>query len=281
MPWTRWLVGAAAVAALASAPACVPNDNIFFIVQNQVAMSAGVGAQCTLMPDPGGLANNHGVLDVALRRSYIMSPLYRSELMSSRDPVAGRAETRGLYVEGAEIELRLPAPGQPPESWVRVNLGGPSSTYTVASTTFVPPGTSAGPGYAVGPLEIIPTTIGDALARRVCILGDVPTGTGCMRPSIDPSTTLNIVAIVRPFGRTMGGLSIQGAAFNFPMTVCCACLVSFPAEANDPTATTHHNCFARTSPTTVPCTVGQDEAVDCRLCADNLLCQPPNFGCNP
>ena len=70
------------------------------------------------------------------------------------------------------------------------------------------------------------------------------------------------------------GPSGQGQAdeFPFPVEVCNGCVISFTDAPSSPTP----NCVVSAStppmPTTVPCDIGQDSPVDCRLCQPLPAC---------
>ena len=271
--------------ALASA-ACAPNEISIFIVQNQVPISGGQAGVCMQPQDPSGLHRNEGLIDVTLRDNYVMFPLYQNSLQSYRNPTAGRAETRGIFIDGADIELRREpnANGEMPFVALRDPSGATiPATYTVLSTTYVPPSTQGAVGLAVGRLEIIPSRVVRAMADRVCrITSNLPDSPV---PTYE-SDAQRIVAVVRPYGHTMGGVAVghqanggpesQGSSFNFPITFCCHCLLAFPRDADDLTHT-GRDCTAGTATATV-CELGQDDVVDCRLCSGgDAVCQPPGF----
>jgi hypothetical protein len=263
-----------------AAVGCVPNDASYLIVQNQVPTPSGTGGTCTVTSDPNASGRNTGVMDLLITDSYEIFPLYRSELLAYRDPSAGRGEVRGLVVTSVQVELRRPQANTPPDQWPLIalrdaNNGTVPSAYTVSTSVFIPPGTMAGPGYAVGPMLLIPPSVGDALKQQVCEIGSIPGG--CRRPTIT-SHTQSAVAVLRPTAMTMGGLMVEGAPFQFPMDFCCGCRLTFPPEADDP-ATPGHDCNARVAVMTPVCLPGQDDLTDCRLCNDPLLCQPPDYGC--
>jgi hypothetical protein len=261
--WWSSLPVALAVAASA-AGGCTPNEISFFIVQSQVPVAGGSGTGCSITADLSALHRNEGTLDVWLRNNYAISPLFRSELIGYADPMAGRAETRGIFVEGAEVTLFVGSPTgsvyEPP--------------YTVYFSSFLPPNTSQSPGLAVTSFELIRSDIGTRLRADVCHEG-TPTAMCPVAPINE--TPLRLVAEILPFGRTMGGIRLNGARYRYGINVCCRCLISFPAESDD-AMRMGPDCLG-SGTVTQSCTPGQDDAVDCRTCAAN--CQPPTFAMTP
>jgi hypothetical protein len=272
-PWSRFFSLALLLAV--GGGGCAENTTSFFIRQSQVPQGGGTGT-CTVSTNPTDLARDQGTLDVAVRRSYSITPLYQSELLSSRDPMSARPETRGLFVTRADVELRRNS-DEGPLINLRDGSGQIPTNFSVTTSTFLPPGSTSGTGFAVGSLEIIPARIGDALAAQVCVLGPPPAG--CSRPSIVGSANQRIVAVVRPFGRTMGGLEVEGAPYVFPLTICCGCLLRFPGDADSMTRA-GPDCLGGMGQTQA-CNLGQDEPFDCRECAveGDPTCQPPGFTC--
>ena len=73
------------------------------------------------------------------------------------------------------------------------------------------------------------------------------------------------------------GSATSSPEFQFPVSVCNGCLVSF-ATGNDPTSPVQPNCL-KPAPADihVPCALGQDEAVSCELCVTSRpACDPAN-----
>ncbi len=265
-----WLGGAlAALGVLAQG--CADNEISLFIQQGQVPQSSGTTG-CTVSLDPSGLHRNSGVLDLSLRRNFVMFPLYRSEVLAFQRRSTGRPETRGIFVDGANIELHMGSDVGPAPSQIPANL----AQYQIVSTTFIPPASAEGPGYGVGDLEIIPSPVADALAAQLCqpIMTDV-TAT-CPVPQW-PNQSLQVIAVIRPFGHTNGGIQVSGSHFVFPITFCCHCLVQFQSAADNP-AVAGPDCSSVLGQATQACNTGQDDPVDCRTCSSNpLLCQPRGF----
>lgn len=263
-----WLGGAFAALGILG-QACADNEVSLFIQQAQRPQS-GSTAGCTVSEDPAGLHRNQGLLDLTVRRSFVIYPLFRSEVIEFQQRVVGHPETRGIFVDGADIALHIGSEAGPPPT-------GTPATYRILSTTFVPPASSAGPGYAVGLLEIIPSQVGDSIATRICqpipnAMPDV-----CPVPRW-PNQSEQVLAVIRPFGHTMGGVQISGAHFVFPLTFCCHCLVQFQSAA-DNAAIPGPDCSSTLGEATQACEIGQDDPLDCRTCAlsNPTACQPLGY----
>ncbi|MBI5515976.1 MAG: hypothetical protein HY909_19495 [Deltaproteobacteria bacterium] len=97
-----------------------------------------------------------------------------------------------------------------------------------------------------------------------------------------PARTMRLIVHMIPFGRTMGGVSIEAPPFDYPVSICCGCLVQFPGEANAPESEMGHygpDCLASGTVPAGPalCSPGQDFPQDCRGCNSLAACQPPGF----
>ena len=159
------LCSAAALAAGVLAGGCAPNQVSFFIVQNQVPMQTGLGGPCTTTADPSALSLGNGTLDLSVSNNYIVNALYRSELITTADRGTGTPEMRGMFVDGANIEVH-----EDSATGALLNIsdaaGAVPATYTVSANTFIDAASTSAPGLAVGTLEIIPPRLGDALGGR-------------------------------------------------------------------------------------------------------------------
>ena len=69
-------------------------------------------------------------------------------------------------------------------------------------------------------------------------------------------------------------VEVETAPHSYVIRVCEGCLISFPAEA---ISTQDQSCFGSAGDTgDPPCRLGQDDAVDCRLCSgENPFCAFP------
>ncbi len=191
---------------------------------------------CTSSPDPSGTFYSAGVLDLAVRNSYEASLLVGNQLVRRGSRELLRTESSRITLRGAEVQLLN-------------EQGAVMTEFTIPVAGFVDPGSGDEPGYGVTSALLIPP-------------GAATSGT-------------RVVADVRVFGDTLGGDEITSASLSFPINVCTGCLVSYPADADDP-ATTGYTCSVGDTPSSVPCRIGQDEPVHCLLCATTVeLCRDP------
>lgn len=291
----RWKTVCAMAAVATSAVACSPNEISYFVRQNQAGTLGTMGAACTYDSNPSSSAYNSGVMDVALSNRYVLVPLFENRMFSTADPAAFRADTRGVFVDRMHIHLNAPVLGTD----LSLPNGAPID-YDVPANVYVPVGTSPGtPGYASGQVEVIPATVGDALYARFCGAQPRAATRGACTPTA-ASSPVTVIVQATPYGRTNGGIgtglgsavspngpgTFAGGEFRFPLTVCCGCLIGFSSGSSNAAPGTQANCNATLSGmgttssafSSSPCYLGQDIAVDCRLCSStNIWCQPPGY----
>ena len=79
------------------------------------------------------------------------------------------------------------------------------------------------------------------------------------------------VSYVKFYGQTLGGQSIESNELQYPIDVCDACLVYFPANA-----VSQNYCAGgvAASATVKACAIGQDQATDCQSCVGDPVCCP-------
>jgi hypothetical protein len=83
-----------------------------------------------------------------------------------------------------------------------------------------------------------------------------------------------IIARIKVLGTTLGGQEIESAEFDYPITICNGCLVSYPTESLDPEGMECIGGDSMGAPMATVCSLGQDAPVDCSLCAGvNVACQ--------
>jgi hypothetical protein len=189
------------------------------------AVLAVQAPECAVKADPTSLHLMEGVLDVSLRDQYDAALLVGNQLVRRGDRDQLRTETSRITLEGAEVA-------------VLDQSGNSVGEFSVPGTGFVDPGTSDDPGYGAMSTTLIPPGMGASGSQ--------------------------MVVEVRVFGTTLGGDEIESAKLTYPITVCSGCLVSQPLEATDPAT---GGCLATTGQDLpdLPCRVGQDDFVDCRL----------------
>ncbi|MCA9588755.1 MAG: hypothetical protein KC657_25745 [Myxococcales bacterium] len=248
----KGLLSVFAVGALTAtlAPACAHNDQSLFI---QAVMAPPQNRQngCVYQPDVNQPKLFTGTLDVGLTDTYRMVVLAGNQLSSKQDINNARAESARIAVFGATVRVQDRAGATLGE------FTSPTSSDPINPTTGATPGLGL---YSVVGMD--PPTV----ARIRQILG--------------PQGTDTFLVYITLFGQTLGGTDVESNEFQFPVSACNGCLVIFPAETRDP-ALNRDNCAksdatqAKTSDLQ-PCNLGQDESVNCLLCATSRkqICDP-------
>lgn len=236
------------------ASACADNEQTIFIRQVQAPET-----ECGYEADPSGTAVGIGVLDLALTTEYRGGLLVGNQLVPRANADRPAAETNRVRLTEAEVRVEL-------------TTGEEIGSFTVPGTGFIDPGTGSEPSYGM-----FLSTLVDSASAKV-ILDKLGGASGTRS-----STVGRIVTVVKVFGRTLGGKEVETGEYRFPIEVCYGCLISFPPDANDPTLAKQPNCLKASetgSTLEEPCLVGQDQAVDCRICKSRLgaagatLCEP-------
>jgi hypothetical protein len=195
------------------------------------------------------------VLDVAFRRQYSATLLVGSQLVARGNSSQLRTETSRVALEGSVVQL---ADSRGAVVW------GP---VTVPGSGFVDPASGTTPSFGA-----IDTILLGADFGQTVLYPDL---------SVNTQFIKNFTASVHVFGHTLGGTAVESGDASFPIQVCYGCLVKFPPEASS--SATNPNCSqppASGSSLSQPCRMGQDEAVDCRICkqtlrgADKVVCDP-------
>jgi hypothetical protein len=194
--------------------------------------------QCIINPDPTSLVRLGGVLDRAFRSNYVAPLLIGNQLTTRGDRDTLRTESSRITLRGAVVE-------------VNDRQGNRLLHYTADGTGFVDPGEGSNPGFGIMSVELIPPT------------------------AVIPDNT-DVIVGVRVFGDTLGGREVESSELTFPIFVCRGCLVSYPSIAIQPDTGA---CGGGEEPSGAPpCVIGQDDAVDCRYCAESTTeCQQAPF----
>jgi hypothetical protein len=233
------------VAAGTAFPACAHDDSTLY-VQGVLFPPTPAANVCTYTVSNTAPMLARGTVDAALTTAYSPEFLLGSQMKLQANPDNVRAETSRINIQGALVRVVDPADGSVQEDATVLTAGtiepaqGPTSSY-----------------LAIG------ATIMDQKA-----IAHFDPGAG------NPSKLA--VAYIKFYGQTLGGQSIESEEYQYPVDVCNGCLVFFPAE---PTAQKLHDyCSGALPPTStqlIPCSVGQDQRVDCQLCfASSPTCQP-------
>jgi hypothetical protein len=249
----RWLFWAATagLAALGGG-GCVEDQSMLFVRQAQARVASGATG-CTVESSPSSLFITEGTLDLAFRTEYTAALLVGNQLVARGNSSQLRTETSRVQIEGAEVKL---------EDGATV-VWGP---FTVPGSGFVDPATGATPSFGLTETILIGSAYGNQLIKN-----------------FDKTVVKRLTSVVKINGKTLGGSEIQSNEWRFPLSVCYGCLIVYPPDANDPKLAQQPNCGlpAGTGTTvTPPCVLGQDDAIDCRLCKtsirpqDMALCEP-------
>lgn len=218
------------------ASACADNESSLFIRQVLVPS----GSDCSYSADPGSAALMLGVMDLAFTREYWGGLLVGNQLVGRGSADVLRAETSRFRAEGAEVEIETTG-------------GELVNSFTVPVSGFADPGRGTEPGWGVVHAVLIDGATGEALASSFA--------EGQRSPVVG-----RVVVVVKVYGRTLGGQELETGEFRFPINVCYGCLVSFPPDATDPLLPTPNCANVGSASADLPCFLGQDEPVDCRLC---------------
>lgn len=220
---------------------CVDNDSSMFLV-GVVALDA---ANCTPKADTTALFLAEGTLDVAFASSYTGAVLVGNQLTARGSREQLRTETSRVSLKGAEVTLTTVD-------------GKVIRTYSTIGTGFVDASGGDTPGYGTMAVNMLPSQLSaDAAVRAAGV----------------------VVAKVRVFGDTLGGVAVTSSELDFPIRVCEGCLVRYSASSIDPTDPP--KCKIATDATTDvvnPCVLGQDAVIDCTLCSASYdVCRDPDL----
>lgn len=250
LPWMSRLLALSGAIALTGAYAsgCKETESEFFI--KGVASFQGT---CTAQAQADQVLLFEGVLDASFERDYSAALLFGNQLTQvDRAPDEKvRTETSRIVVQSAEVTIEL-------------GDGSIVKEYSVPVSGFANPTRSGEPGYGLVAVPLVDAKTGIALASS--------------------GSPVKVNSRVKLFGRTLGGDDVHSNEFNFVVTVCRGCLVSYDPTLNDAGAESTPNCLlpATAAPSGAPCQIGQDSPVPCGLCtATNAFCQcasPTNQG---
>jgi len=224
--------------------ACAEEETGFVIIGNIRTESP----ECLARADGAATLLLDGLLDVALSPEYEGTLLVGNLLTPRGDKPNLRTETMIANITGAEVHLYTDTGDPDPDS----------PEFTVPASGVIRPESSGDPGFGVLTATIIPAATGIRLAGELS----------------SPAEVRTRVAVIRVFGKTVGGIDIESAPFNYVIRVCEGCSIEFPADA---ISTTDGSCFgAVTDDQQLPCRFGQDQSIDCRLCSgSNRFCTFP------
>jgi hypothetical protein len=219
------------------AAGCVDNNSSMFI-QGVLAPEA---PDCDVTAAQGSTLLGEGVLDVEFSTEYRAWLLVGNQMTPRGAKQQVRAETSRVSLRGAEIVLEDVE-------------GGGIAEFTVPGTGFVTVNRSEQPGFGAFLTTLIPGSNGGTISNRI--------GSAY-------GAQMTVIANIRVFGDTLGGVEVESAELSFPIRVCRGCTIHYPLDAivND-------RCdVAGDEGGNLPCFPGQG-GIDCRACASvSTLCR--------
>lgn len=245
------LIGSSLAAgiALVIASACVENKGTLYVQGVMLPPVAMVGMACLFDPQPtAALQLDQGVLDIAFSNTYVPVFLMANEMVPRGSQAQLRVETSKIQIQGATVRLTDAT-------------GAQITSFTALGSGYVPESNGTSPGYGTFAVTVV----------------DPDTVENVLRPQLKTRySSKRVIAYVKPYGQTLGGLHVEAGEYEWPVEVCNGCLVSFPVDAQDPLQPTPNCLNAGAGAATIaqPCFFGQDQTIDCRLCPNNPACTP-------
>jgi hypothetical protein len=197
------------------------------------------GKACTYNSDPAQPSITSGTLDIALRQEYTAVFLVAFEA-----PPDGGA----YFLNGLEVRITK-------------EDGSPLASFTgpLAAAAQVPSG---------GGLVYVP--VGGTLVNTQTVENDPDIQRMAALP-LGSSMRVRLLTYVQFYYNGPSGQAVADE-FSFAIDVCNGCLIRFTDDPSSPSP----NCVVSAStppmPATVPCNIGQDAPVDCRLCQSLPAC---------
>lgn len=239
-------VVAVGVLGTAFTPACAENDQSIFIRSALAPAQNRQNNVCLYANDPTQPALAEGMLDVGIRENYIAVLLVGSQLIARGDATSTRAESNRAHIHGAVVQVKEPN-------------GGLIGEFTSLATGFIDPQLNNAPSYG-----------------SVSIVAIDPPTMAKIAEGLTAAQTKLVVAHIKAFGETGGGVDLESGEYQLPIRVCNGCLVSF-ASGDDPAAP-GVDCNLPLEGTaggtsSRPCFPGQDEVTPCQTCLERAVCR--------
>jgi hypothetical protein len=289
---------------------CVEETGQLLVLRNDLRSTG----QCNPTPTQEGAGLSRGTLDIMLSNRYVMFPVVLNTMKPSSNVTVGVAgggagggaggaggagggtggianvQTEGNIVnlESATVSIIAPETIQfPVPQGVEIPTSGAVFPEDVISTG----------------LEVISPVLGDAIRAS----SDFYTGTAFKR-----GTVITVLVEVKFKGTSSSGTEVESNEFTFPLDICAGCLLTYAPDTVVPAVADGNGDDDRltcdpidraayedarneegegtgaiddvtTNIIMQPCFVGQDEAVDCRLCRTlavassdpDAICDPP------
>lgn len=236
-----FVVLAAATTAIVVTPACTENNQSIFIRSIVAPPVNRQNGSCVYTPDPAAVGLFRGVVDVVgmSRGGYTPVLLVGGQLMARGDTLNVRAEPNRSNINGAVVRVTDPN-------------GATLKEFTATGTGFVDVGTGAAPGFGLFAAVVLDYATADAVTSDVTSTND----------------RRQVIANVKVFGKTLGGVDLESGEYQLPIDVCRGCLVVY---ADDPASATRAACDGEVPENqAAPCQAGADEGYSCRQCAGDV-----------
>lgn len=239
-------VVALGVLSTAVMPACAENDQSIFIRQMLAPAQNRQNNSCVYSSDPTQTAISEGTLDIGIaEKGYVGHLLVGSQLIARGDGNNTRGESNRAHLDGAVVRITDPN-------------GGTLGEFTSLGSGFIDAQLNNQPSFDAFIVTILDASTIQKVADQVT-----------------PAKDKLVVANIKVFGRTVGGVDLETGEFQFPIRLCRGCKVSF-AGGDDP-ATPGLDCNLPLETTggsanTLPCIAGQDEVTPCQLCRGMPAC---------
>lgn len=219
--------------------ACVENRESIFVQGVMAPPTPQTGQACSYAPQGSSSVLFNGTLDVVFSDSYTPVFLVGNQMVAKGSSAQVRAESSRVQLMGGIVRLTDTA-------------GAQLANFTALGSGYADAASGNTPGYGAISLTVVdPATIENVL-----------------RPAVKNGSQKRLIAYVKVYGQTLGGLRVEAGEYQFPIDVCAGCLVTFPIDA--PTCVASGTSAQLVS----PCIFGQDQPIDCRLCHDNPAYSP-------
>ena len=245
------LVAIVAIGSLLT-PACADDDGSIFVNHALAPPTSRQAGTCQYTADPTQPVLAQGLLDTAARDSYLVNLLVGNQMIQRGDPLQPRAESNRVHLDGAVVR-------------VTDANGNEINSFTAPTSGFVDASNGNTPTYGIAQLNALDAT---TVARAASVT------------KLAVGAQKLVIANMKVFGKTVGGVDVESAEWSFPIRLCIGCLIDF-STGDDPAKSGVDCSFkgvpAATStllPQQVPCNVGQDENTPCQLCLDRTACNP-------
>lgn len=238
---TLTVIGVASTA-LVFTPACADNDQSLFIHGVLAPSTNRQNNSCIYTSDPTQALLFEGQFDVGAVDSYSVTVLVGSQLIQRSDTTNARSESNRAHINGAIVKVTDPN-------------GAVLGEFTSLGSGFVD--VSQQNQAQFGPTAF--TVIDQPTQAKI--------------GPLLPDQSKLVVANIKVFGKTLGGVDLESGEFQFPIRVCNGCLISF-TSGDDP-ATPGLDCNLPLTAASgggaaqLPCAIGEDETTPCQLCLNH------------